>query len=137
MAERGGGVRGGGDVRGGGGAGGAAGVGAVPVEPGRGGGARVREGLRHAHGAPAAGRQLPGRRDVRGARVRGRQQGPDAAHLRRQAPRRVSGQPWCPRVRFSLATSPSHLFDSAQRLQFLVFMHGRVLSGRVLSDVRG
>ena len=130
MAQRGGGVRGGGDVRGGGGA--------VPVEPGRGGGARVREGLRHAHGEAAAGRQLPGRRDVRGARVRGRQQGPDAAHLRRQAPRRVSGQPWCPRVRFSLATSPSHLFDSAQRLQFLqVFMHGRVLPGRVLSDVRG
>lgn len=87
MAERGGGVRGSGDVRGGSGACVAAGGGAVPVEPGRGGGARVRGGVRHAHGAAAAGRQLPVRRDVRRARVRGRQQGQDAPHLHRQAPR--------------------------------------------------
>ncbi|XP_062231258.1 hexokinase-10-like isoform X2 [Phragmites australis] len=89
VAARGGGVRGGGDVRGGDGAGGAAGDGTVAVEPGRGGGARVRGGVRHAYRAAAAGRQLPGHRDVRGARVRGCQQGPDAAHLRRRAPQRV------------------------------------------------
>lgn len=90
MVERSLGLRGGGDVRGGDGAGSEAGGGAVSVEQSRGGGAQVRGGLRHAHGAPAADRQLPLRRDVRGARVRGRQQGPDAAHLRRHAPRRVS-----------------------------------------------
>jgi len=79
------GLRGGGDVRGGDDAGSEAGGGAVSVEQSRGGGARVRGGLRHAHGAAAADRQLPVRRDVRGPRVGGRQQGPDAAHLRRRA----------------------------------------------------
>lgn len=96
MVERGLGLCGGGDVRGGDGAGGEACSGAVSVEQSRGGGARVRGGLRHAHGAAAVDRQLPVRRDVRGARVRGRQQSPDASHLRRRASRRVSGVMFVP-----------------------------------------
>jgi hypothetical protein len=90
VAARGCGVRGGGDMRRGGGAGFEAAGGVEAVESRRGGGARARGRVRHAHRAALQRREVAGHRDVRGARVRGRQQGPDAAHLRRRAPRRVT-----------------------------------------------
>lgn len=89
VGEGGGGGVGGGGVRGGGGDGGEARGGEGAVEQGGGGGAGPGGAVRHARGAAAAGGQLAGHRDVRRPRLRRREQGADAAHLRRRAPRRV------------------------------------------------
>jgi hypothetical protein len=65
------------------------------VESRRGGGVRARGRVCHAHQVALPRREVAGHRVVRGARVRGHQQGPDAAHLRRRVPRQVTTHATC------------------------------------------